>query len=901
MPLFCELKDLITESDVEQKFIYPFLSSAKPLGLGLDDSQILTKSLLRQHPIGKGQSKKFYYPDYLISIRGIPLMVVEAKKPGESMEDAYSEARLYAAEVNAGFPHKLNVCSYIIVCNGSETWAGFADAAEPVIKVSFSEFEVENTDYISLLNFCSKEKLEELANQPYVEARGKAIFNTPVSLLGGKREQNSELEENSFGRTFIFENRTIFDPETEEDRKLIVENAYITSAKREQHVEPMYKEIRKFEIPNALETTPLATDTPTELVQRLSMRVEQKNEAYSLFLIVGNVGSGKTTFVRYFKDVFLLQNHPDLLRQCDWVFVNMNLAPVSSQEIYPWIKQQIISHLKQNHTDIDFSSIDIIRKIFRKDIKAFETGIGALLAEDKQSYNRELYNLLFKKQEDTTIYLDSLISFLKGNGGYLPIIVLDNCDKRNKDDQLLMFQVAQWLRTAFKCLVILPMRDNTYDQYRDEPPLDTVVKDLVFRIDPPDLLKVIQARLDYITRITQQTDSTYVLQNGVNVAIKKSELIEYFKCIMMAIRGERMCANIFYRLSDRNTRNGIQLFEDFCKSGHIQSEDILMIRTAGKDALPGYKFLNALLRRNRKYYNGEQSNFVNLFYSSYSDDFPDPFVRIDILIWLKQNNAKVGPSKTKGMFPVRDLKKELQLSGHNSSVIKREINYLLKRGLIICESLQSEAEEDDLIKITIPGLLHLSLLSNVTYLAACAEDVQFKHTTTMTAISRRISSDNYLSKLSSVLTANDLITYLDKYRKEYFAKPEWYLADGKQSQLFDLEICKAAISNSIERDPYIKSTLLAMQTFAPGVKTIAEVVKKDNMSFVCVISSGDYNVKGFISAFEVTKYGLSPDQYDQISEGDIIECEVIEYNYEHRSFQLRFLSKTADVNQKAGE
>ena len=88
-----------------------------------------------------------------------------------------------------------------------------------------------------------------------------------------------------------------------------------------------------------------------------------------------------------------------------------------------------------------------------------------------------------------------------------------------------------------------------------------------------------------------------------------------------------------------------------------------------------------------------------------------------------------------------------------------------------------------------------------------------------------------------------------------------------------------------------------MQTFTPGVKTIAEVVKKDSMSLVCTISSGDNSVKGFISAFEFTKYGLSPEQYDQISEGDIIECEVIEYDYEHRSFQLRFLSKHINGSQ----
>ena len=120
---------------------------------------------------------------------------------------------------------------------------------------------------------------------------------------------------------------------------------------------------------------------------------------------------------------------------------------------------------------------------------------------------------------DNTILLKHMLMYLKETEGSLPIIVLDNCDKRNKEEQLLMFQVAEWLKTTFKCLVLLPMRDSTYDQYRNEPPLDTVVKDLVFRIDPPDLLKVLQARLNYIVRNTKPEDSTYVLDNGVKPSI----------------------------------------------------------------------------------------------------------------------------------------------------------------------------------------------------------------------------------------------------------------------------------------------------------------------------------------------------------------------------------------------
>ena len=85
MALYCELASLVTESDVEQKFIYPFLKTSAPIGLGLKDAEILTKQVLRRKIIDKGQKQKYYFPDYLITIRGIPILVVEAKSPDEPL------------------------------------------------------------------------------------------------------------------------------------------------------------------------------------------------------------------------------------------------------------------------------------------------------------------------------------------------------------------------------------------------------------------------------------------------------------------------------------------------------------------------------------------------------------------------------------------------------------------------------------------------------------------------------------------------------------------------------------------------------------------------------------------------------------------------------------------------
>ena len=97
MSLFCDKADLITESDVEQKLVWPMLTTALPAGFGYSPAEIRTKNDIRKLVIGKG-AEKLYYPDYVIIFAGLPLIIGEVKKPGENIADAMREARLYAAE-----------------------------------------------------------------------------------------------------------------------------------------------------------------------------------------------------------------------------------------------------------------------------------------------------------------------------------------------------------------------------------------------------------------------------------------------------------------------------------------------------------------------------------------------------------------------------------------------------------------------------------------------------------------------------------------------------------------------------------------------------------------------------------------------------------------------------------
>jgi type I site-specific restriction endonuclease len=137
--MFAKLEDLLTESDVEQKLVWPLLTAKLPSGLGYTASDIVTKLSTRRLEIGKGTTRKFYYPDYLVVLAGLPLIVVEAKAPEVPVRDGLDEARLYGVEINALFPSGVNPCFRVMACNGHELVSAPLDTSEPDIVVSHRE------------------------------------------------------------------------------------------------------------------------------------------------------------------------------------------------------------------------------------------------------------------------------------------------------------------------------------------------------------------------------------------------------------------------------------------------------------------------------------------------------------------------------------------------------------------------------------------------------------------------------------------------------------------------------------------------------------------------------------------------------------------------------------------
>lgn len=624
--------------------------------------------------------------------------------------------------------------------------------------------------------------------------------------------KNQEVGQNTFGQTLTALISPIFNPTSRDERKFVAEKGYIPSKRRERYVDPIDKIIRAARPPSELNASEFEdTSKPNAVISRLR---NPKELEHKVLLLIGSVGSGKSTFIDHLYEVALPR---DVIRTTVWARINMNSAPVSANEIYKWLKIEITEACRNNYPNEDFDDLDIIRKVFAVEINKFNKGVGRLYENDATTYNLKLAEYIETLQKDDQIVAIAHVRYTCGDRNKLFVIVLDNCDKKTRDEQLLMFEAAQWLQKEFRCLVILPLRDETYDNHRDQPPLDTALKDLVFRIEPPLFQQVLISRVQLALKELSSTGKEklrFSLPNGITVEYTRSDQAFFLASIVKSLlEYDRFVRRMIVGLSGRNMRRALEIFLEFCNSGHIGEDQIFKIRQSeGNYSLPIEQVARVLLRMNRRYYDSDSSYIKNLFASNKDDPVPSFFSRYMILKWLRLHFNSSGTSGLKGYFPKRIIKAALVPYGLLPDILDREFNYLLTAQCIIAEHLRMDSvDDDDLIRLGPAGFVHLDLVGNVNYLATVAEDTNFPDRSVAEQVMQRIRDPNKHHVISSTLhNAEDLLIHLNNMKKSLFPPNGSFMGDNLIEILTDLTDATDAIirvNKSQAGDPWFDADL----------------------------------------------------------------------------------------------
>lgn len=738
--MFCTISELHSESDVEQKLVMPFLRAGYPNGAGFANVDIFTKVNLRHLSIDKGASAKVYRPDFILLINGIAVAVIEAKSPREDILEGLREARLYATELNALYPSSINPCVRIIACNGHKFVTAPWDSDTPDCEVELNDCIPSTQSFHNFLKLVSRAALQAYSEKAVQQLRRQKYWRAQ-DLLGGLTARDEDVGYNSFGKDLAFEFEHIFNPTSTEQRANIVRNAYVPSKRRRHYVDEIDRIVHRA-VPSLPGSGQLIDDTssPADLLRVLGRGKELQNK--TLFLI-GAVGSGKSTFIDFFREVKMT---PEIGARTVWVYIDVNESAHAKAVFEKWIAERIVARLRATEP-IDLDDPDVVRKVYSVELQLLDKRVLSQLPKESPRRAELIAEEIRRLDADPQLHAKALARYLCGERSKLLVIVMDNCDKGDAALQLTTFQIIKWLHSWLTCLVFLPLRDVTYDVYRNSPPLDAIIKDHVFRIEPPPFTDVLRKRialaLDELRRAGKDEIHSYTLEGGATVVYPTSDLGVYLGCLYKSLfEHDALLRKMLVGLADRNLRRAIEIFIEFCKSGHISEAHILKIRLAkGEYALPYHVVTRVLLRMNRRFYDGSVAIIRNLFQCNPLHVAPSNLSRYSILKWLEGMWGEFGPTKVKGFHRVERMMKELAPLGIDSSVLEEDVKYLVEAGCIATEHQRREIQSDsDLISLSASGRAHLRMISNTDYLAACSEDCWIADEERVRQIAKRIGA-----------------------------------------------------------------------------------------------------------------------------------------------------------------
>jgi energy-coupling factor transporter ATP-binding protein EcfA2 len=617
----------------------------------------------------------------------------------------------------------------------------------------------------------------------------------PRRLLGGLTVQQEEVGQNVFGSVLTAELAHIFNPISREERLRVAREGYVSSPRRDRYVDPIDRIIRAA-TPNWQSRSTLISDpaSPLELLRPLA---SPKELEHRILLLIGEKGSGKTTFLYHLQAVALPL---EIRERTVWVHIDANTAPVVKNELYDWVRKEITRLIRSIHSDHDFDDLDVKQRVFSVEVNKFKKSAATLLGEGSKEYNYELYKLLLSCESDFHRSAVCHTRYFGSEKNRLIVVVFDNTDKKSRDEQLLMFEVAQWLQKEFRALVVLPIREETYDNHRDEPPFDTALKDLVFRIEPPVFLQALVKRVQMALNEIGSGSSrrTYELPNGFKVNYSESERSYYITSIVASIfEYDSYVRRMIMGLAGNNVRQMFEIFVNFCMSGHISDAEILRMRQSKGDyILPLDVVMTILIRSSRRFYDGDASIVKNILDMDDKDLVPSYFVRVMVLYFLKEKFNESGPNGLKGYFRLSNLHDALSKYGVTFAVLQREVNYLVRADCLIPESLTKEdISEDELIKLGPVGFVHLELLGIPEYWAAVAEDTNFDSFTAAKRIADRIAvRDEHYGQGVSLQNARAVLDYLKIKRSEAGRLSDALLSRSEFLRLTDIDVAEGALA-----------------------------------------------------------------------------------------------------------
>lgn len=668
------------------------------------------------------------YLDYALCDLKTPLLVIEAKRVGVDFEipisfasrtykisgsistcrdlrEAMDQARRYSNDIG---------CRYAAVFNGRQV------AVFPAITpgkpwtegycIIFRSLDDMVTNFAVLWNLLSYEAVRHGSLVEKVEVgRSSRAFYKPLTYIHNAEQSWARNDLYTYLQPIA---NFVFSELLDEARAEVLKECYIferSNRDLSQNIEGFFKDrlphfAARYRIKDIFERKQRAK------VFEVAFRKMADRKA-GLLLLMGGVGSGKSTFLhRFFRIV--LASHENLL----WFYIDYREASDDQNHMEAFTFERILSQWQQKY-----------RQNLGTDLK--DLGFGATEAP-----TREFFSILFN---------------LLGRIGFSIVVIIDNVDQHDRVFQERLFVFSNHLSNQLSVLTIVAVREETFYLSMRTGVFDafSVPK---FHIAAPNFLEMIRKRITY----TEWLLSNAKLRETLGITDEKvaSDIVRYLGIILRSLAMDndqsRSIIRFFDSTSVENMRHALEMFNDFLVSGNTNVRELFGVTGTGYQ-IALHQFLKSIILGEHRYYRAERSHVMNLY------DF-DPaiggshFHALRLLVFLASRKDASSPIG-KGYVDLNRLLLAAEEVAIRRSVVKDTLLRLSEFRLVEYDNYsRTDIENAAYVSITPAGLYYVTeLFDDFVYLDTVLIDTP-------------ISDESLMGYVRTTIGRFDLLTRLER-------------------------------------------------------------------------------------------------------------------------------------------
>ena len=563
------------------------------------------------------------YADYTFVIFR-PVLIVEAKREGDYFELPAGVIRLEhslptlmrdypnlkrAIEQAARYCQSRGV-PFGAVTNGHQVVVFVAvrnDGAAPLDgrALVFSSLDVMLAHFLDLWQILSRPGVEEK----------KIVYR----LIGGHPELPQKLS-TTIGNFPGLKRRNVLQTDLQILSELIIEDLIRSEELESRFLEECYCQsgaLSQFALTSKTvlaaryaalfdSSQPGPTTVPATTKSGVSAELLAASLARRPILLLGDIGVGKTTFIRHLIKVEAAAVFKDAIA----LHLDLGLKATMSVDLRAFILDEIERQLLELYS-IDIYERNFVRGIYDLDLKRFASGVVADLkqsAPEKFTQKEVEYLQTLLSQRDRHVKR-SLEHVYRGRRKQI-VVFLDNTDQRDERTQELAFLIAQELAESWPMMVFLALRPETFHRSKRVGTL-TGYHAKAFTIAPPRIDLVIKKRIAFALKITSGEIPVASLER---TGIKLEKLPVIFRVLLQSLNDNERLMESIENVSSGNVRLALDLIKAFIGSGHVDTQKILdCVAEQGGYLIPLHEFLRSVMFGDSEYYDPRTSPIANLF------------------------------------------------------------------------------------------------------------------------------------------------------------------------------------------------------------------------------------------------------------------------------------------------